>query len=104
MAEIVLTAENFEAEVINSDKPILVDFWAPWCGPCRMIAPVVAEIAYEYRGVVKVGKVNIDDEPALAESYQVSSIPTILYFKDGKIIGSAIGVISKVQFIEMIGI
>ncbi len=104
MAEIVLTAENFEAEVINSDKPILVDFWAPWCGPCRMIAPVVAEIAYEYRGVVKVGKVNIDDEPALAESYQVSSIPTILYFKDGKIIGSAIGVISKEQFIEMIGI
>ncbi len=104
MAEIVLTAENFEAEVINSDKPVLVDFWASWCGPCRMIAPVIAEIADEYEGKVKVGKVNVDDEPILAASFQVASIPTLLYFKEGKIAGSSIGVIPKEQIIEMLGI
>lgn len=104
MAEIVLTAENFEAEVINSDKPVLIDFWASWCGPCRMLAPVIEELANEYEGMVKVGKVNVDDEPALAASFQIASIPTLLYFKEGKIAGSSVGVIPKEQIIEMIGI
>lgn len=83
MAEIKLTTENFENEVMGSEIPVLVDFWASWCGPCRMLAPVLEEIAKEYDGKVKVGKVNVDEEPALATAYNVSVIPTLILFKGG---------------------
>ena len=81
MAEITITAENFEAEVLKSDIPVLVDFWATWCGPCQMIGPVISEIAEEYAGKIKVGKVNVDEQMALAMQYQVASIPTLILFK-----------------------
>ena len=89
MAEMELTSRSFDSEVLNSDKPVLVDFWASWCGPCRMLAPIVAEIARERAGSVKVAKVNVDEEPALANRFRVSSIPTVLVFKDGKIVNSS---------------
>ncbi len=95
MAEIVLTNENFDAEVLNSDIPVLVDFWASWCGPCRKIAPVVAEIAEEYDGKVKVGKVNVDEQERLAIRFGISSIPTLLVFKGGQIVNKAVGVRPK---------
>ena len=89
--EITLTKTNFEAEVLKSDKPVLVDFWAPWCGPCRILAPVLAEVAAEKAGTVKVGKVNVDEEPELAAKYGISGIPAILLFKDGKVAGTSVG-------------
>lgn len=91
MYEITLTMENFEAEVLQSDKPVLVDFWATWCGPCRMIAPIVEELAKEYAGKVKVGKVNVDEQPQLAAAFGIESIPTIKIFKNGKVTDSVIG-------------
>ena len=84
MAEIVLTKDNFEDEVLYSDIPVLVDFWAEWCGPCRMVGPVVAEIAEEYEGKIKVGKVNVDEEEELAEQFGIQSIPTIILVKGGE--------------------
>lgn len=84
MKEITVTKENFENEVLKSDKPVLVDFWAAWCGPCRMLAPVIEELAEEFDGRVKVGKVNVDEEPELAAAFQISSIPTVIIFKGGK--------------------
>jgi thioredoxin 1 len=86
---------TFQRDVINSTQPVLVDFWAPWCGPCRMIAPVVEELAMEYAGSVKIVKVNIDDNSHSAEAYGVSSIPTLLVFKGGQIVNSFVGVQSK---------
>ncbi len=83
MSEIILRADNFEQEVLNSKIPVLVDFWASWCGPCRMLAPVIEEIAKEYEGKIKVGKVNVDDEGELALKYNIVSIPTVILFKDG---------------------
>jgi len=97
MAEITLTAANFQAEVLDSPIPLLVDFWASWCGPCRMVAPVVAQIAEEQAGVVKVGKVNVDDEPGLAGRYGISSIPTLIVFKGGQPVNAAVGVRPKEQ-------
>ena len=97
MAEITLTRSNFQAEVLESDKPVLVDFWATWCGPCRMVAPIVAQIAEEQEGVVKVGKVNVDEEPGLAGRFGISSIPTLMVFKNGQLVTTAVGVRPKEQ-------
>lgn len=93
--EIQLTDANFEAEVVNSDKPVLVDFWAPWCGPCRMIGPVIEELAKEYEGKVKVCKLNTDEAQDTAGKYQISAIPTILLFKGGKVEQQLVGLQSK---------
>ena len=104
MAEITLTSSNFDAEVLNSELPVLVDFWATWCGPCKMIAPVVAEIAEEYEGKVKVGKVNVDEENALAMQYRVASIPTLLLFKNGQVVNTSVGYLPKQEIIEKLGL
>ena len=100
---IELTAENFETEVIKSDKPAIVDFWAEWCGPCRMMAPVLDEISEE-REDVKVCKLNVDDEPELANRYEVSAIPTILCFKDGEVAATSIGFKQKEELLAALGL
>ena len=102
MAEITLTSANFEAEVLNSELPVLVDFWASWCGPCMMLGPVIAEIAEEYAGKVKVGKVNVDEEPALANRFGIESIPTVMVFKGGKIANTSLGYRPKEQITAML--
>lgn len=95
--ELVLTNANFASEVLESDIPVLVDFWATWCGPCRMIAPAVEAIANERAGTLKVGKVNVDEEGALAMQFGIQSIPTLLLFKDGKLFDSVVGYRTKEQ-------
>ena len=100
--EITLTKTNFEAEVLKSDKPVLVDFWAPWCGPCRMLAPVLAEVASEKGDKIKVGKVNVDENPELAAQYGISGIPAILLFKDGKVAATAVGFRPKAEVEDFI--
>ena len=92
MSEVVITKDNFQAEVLDSDIPVLVDFWATWCGPCRMLAPVVAKIAEKFDGRIKVGKVNVDDEQQLAIRFNVASIPTLILYKDGAEFKKFIGV------------
>lgn len=91
MTEITITDQNFENEVLHSEKPVLLDFWATWCGPCRMLSPIISEIAEKYAGKIKVGKVNVDEQPALANAFQVASIPMIVIMKNGKAVNSAVG-------------
>lgn len=94
--------DTFEQEVINSNLPVLVDFWAPWCGPCLMVAPVIEQIAEAYRGQLKVVKVNVDENPAISSRYQIMSIPTLILFKGGKPVDSIIGALPKSQLIDFI--
>ncbi len=102
MAEITLTNENFKQEVLSSDIPVLVDFWATWCGPCRMLAPVIEEIANENEGKIKVGKVNVDEFAELASFYGVSNIPTVILFKNGAVAETSVGYKPKDQLLKMI--
>jgi thioredoxin 1 len=100
MKPITITDDNFEVEVAKSDKPVLIDFWATWCGPCRMIAPIVEELAVEYDGKVKIGKVDVDENQQIAIKFGVRSIPTLLIFKEGKLKDTIIGAVPKVQIIN----
>lgn len=95
MSELNLTDASFDKEVLKSDKPVLVDLWAPWCGPCRMLSPVVEELAKEYEGKVVVAKLNTDDNPMTAASLRVSAIPTLIVFQGGKAVDTMVGVQSK---------
>ena len=102
MAAVHLTEKNFEEEVMKSPLPVLVDFWAEWCGPCRMIAPIVDEIANEYNGKLKVAKLNVDEAQELAIKYGVMSIPTLMVFKQGKVVDQVIGAMSKDQLVSRV--
>lgn len=101
MTEMNITKENFEAEVMNSDRPVLIDFWAPWCGPCRMLSPTISEIAEEYGDKVKVCKVNVDEQGELASTFGVMSIPTLVVIKERKVVNSVTGVRPKDQIVSM---
>ena len=102
MAVITLKDSNFEQEVLASETPVLVDFWSPWCTPCRMLSPTVDTIAQEQAGRIKVGKVNIDEQPELAERFRVMSIPTLMVFKDGRLVDSTVGVQPKPAILRML--
>lgn len=91
MSEIFITEENFEEEVMKSELPVLIDFWADWCGPCKMLSPVISEIAEKYEGKIKVGKVNVDEHPVLSDAFHISSIPFLAVMKNGKLVASSIG-------------
>lgn len=104
MAELKITTDNFEQEVLKSDIPVVVDFWASWCGPCRMLAPIIAEIAEEQAGKIKVGKLNVDEEPQLAAKYRVMSIPMVALFKNGEVVETSIGYKPKEELIEALGL
>ena len=97
MAELKITRENFENEVMKSNIPVLIDFWAPWCGPCRMMGPIIEQLAEEYEGKAKVGKVNVDEEGELSQAFGVMSIPTIVLVKDGKVVKQAVGARPKTE-------
>ena len=103
MAEIVLTEDNFEQEVTGSSVPVLGDFWAEWCGPCRMLAPAVAELALEYEGRAKVGKVNVDEQPELARRFGIVSIPTVMVFRDGALADTLVGLRPKAELEQLLG-
>lgn len=102
MAVVTLTDQNFDQEVLQSRIPVLVDFWASWCGPCLMAAPIIEELAKEYEGKIKVGKLNVDDNPQTAAKYQVMSIPTVILFRDGQEVGRQIGFSGKEGYLKLI--
>ena len=102
MAELNITALNFETEVLQSDKPVLLDFYANWCGPCKMLAPVLREIAEENAGTLKVGKINVDEQMELAMRFQVDSIPMLVLFKDGKAVAKTVGYRSKAELTKLV--
>ena len=97
---IVLTDENFSSEVVESSQPVLVDFWATWCGPCRMIAPIVEELSAKYEGKAKIGKVDVDTAQKTAQEFGIRSIPTLLIFKDGKVVEQIIGAVPKQEIVD----
>ncbi len=99
---LTITKENFETEVVQSDTPVLVDFWASWCGPCKMIAPIIDELAADFDGKAKVGKVNVDEQRELAAQFKVMSIPTIIVFKNGEAVETVVGGRNKQDFTDMI--
>ena len=102
MSVLKITKHNFEKVVLHSDKPVLLDFWASWCGPCKMVAPIIDKVAEETKEAVKVGKINIDEEGELAAAFSIMSIPTLLVIKDGKVAGSSIGVKPKKAIMSLI--
>lgn len=102
MSVLKITQDNFEKEVLKADKPVLLDFWAPWCGPCRMVGPVVEDVASETAGSAIVGKINVDEEPGLAQNFRVMSIPTLVVMKDGKVVNSQVGAKSKQAILDML--
>ncbi len=104
MAAIKITKNNFKQEVLEAKEPVLLDFWASWCGPCRMVSPTVEEIAEEVAGTAKVGKVNVDEESELAEMFRVMSIPTLMVMKEGKVSATAVGVRPKKDILRMLEI
>lgn len=101
MSVINITRNNFQNEIINSDKPVLLDFWAPWCDPCRMVGPILEEIAGE-RSDIKIGKINVDEQPELASQFRVMSIPTLIVVKDGKIVNQSMGAKPKNAILAML--
>ena len=102
MSIVILKKENFEEEVMKSEIPVLIDFWASWCGPCKMLSPIVDEVAQELVGKVKVGKINVDEEQDLAQSFRIMSIPTLVLIKNGKVAKTSVGVVSKSEILEMV--
>lgn len=102
MSEVKITTANFEEEVLKSDIPVLVDFWATWCGPCQMLSPIIAEIAEEFAGKIKVGKVNTDEEGPLASKFGIMSIPTVMFFRDGEVVETLVGFRPKEDFVKVI--
>jgi len=99
---ITLNDENFENEVLNSETPVLVDFWAEWCGPCRALAPVIEEIAEEYGDKLKVGKLNVDENPGAPSAYEIRSIPTLIVFKDGFVVDRVVGALPKNHIVDLV--
>ena len=104
MAVTEITKENFKSFVLDSNKPVLIDFWAPWCGPCRMVSPIVDELAEDLDGKANIGKINVDEQHDLAAQYGIMSIPTLLVFKGGELAGKKIGVQTKQALMEMLGL
>ena len=102
MSEITITKDNFEKEVLQSDVPVIVDFWATWCGPCKMVAPILADIAKEKAGVLKVGKVNVDEQMELAQQFGIMSIPTMILFKNGEKVNQIVGAVPKENILAML--
>ena len=101
MSVMNITSENFEQEIMGSDRPVLLDFWASWCGPCRMVSPIVDEIAEDHPEI-RVGKINVDEQPELAKQFGIMSIPTLMVFKDGKLVNQAMGARPKNQILAML--
>ena len=102
MSAISVNKNNFNQEVLNSDKPVLMDFWAPWCGPCRMVGPIIDELATEYEGRVTIGKMDVDNNNDVVAQFGIRNIPTVLFFKDGKMVDKVVGATAKDKFVEKI--